>query len=63
MPKFRIAVPVSGFQIHEIDRETKADAFEGVLRGESEARSFGVLDAALDVDTDTNNWAIKSVTD
>ena len=57
MPIFRIAVPVSGFQMHEIDRETESEAFEGILLGLSNTM---VVPDNADVDLDTNNWVVES---
>ncbi len=53
MPTFRIAVPIAGVQVFEVDdASTEAEAFDLILSGEIEPVDAG----AVDIDEDTNNW-------
>lgn len=51
----RIAVPISGVQIFDVDTTDKEKAFDLILSGEAEP----IDDGAVDIDQDTNNWEVK----
>lgn len=52
MPTFRIAIPIEGIQVFEVDAGNEAEAFDAILSGAIEPVDAG----AVDLDLDTHNW-------
>ena len=55
MPKYEIAVPITGFQVFIVEATSEKDAKEKVMNGEVDTDEFD----EIEWDIDTNNWVIK----
>jgi len=57
MKLFEIAIPITGYQVYQVEAESQAEAIELVSDGEVDTKEFD----QIAWDLDTNNWDIEEV--
>ena len=54
--KFVVSVPITGFNVYEVDSESEEKAKEQVLEGDNEVKRVDVEE-----DADSNNYVVEKV--